>query len=305
MRVLICFVLMCIISLSTVAQDETFPESKMAVVILWHNEQIIGQVLENSDTTLLLLLGGNVKREFEKSDIRFYKILDENDFIIKRKYIFPTSAKTGYFLTTSAFTLGDAGLSINGPYLTYTDAQVRLSKNMDVGFGSILGAPLTTSFKAKFSIGSTIHIGVKTYASWASYFDVYSSMVAGQALFTTGNRERNITFGPGIGMLRIDEDNIGFLFSTFGLKSRISQNLSIVAEGMFGKQTQSRSQFLGVFSGMGGVQYHLGQRNVWSWGIGVSGIQSIQYNFWGIPNSDNQLIPMFYYGFRKTFGSKK
>jgi hypothetical protein len=78
-----------------------------------------------------------------------------------------------------------------------------------------------------------------------------------------------------------------------------------VAEGMFGKQTQSRSQFLGVFTGMGGVQYHLGQRNVWSWGIGVSGIQSIQYNFWGIPNSDNQLIPMFYYGFRKTFGSKK
>ena len=305
MRVSICFVLIHFISLNLVAQDDTFPESKMAVVILRNNEHIIGQVLENSDTKLLLVLRGNEKREFDKTEIRFYKVLDENDIVIKGKYMFPTSAKPGYFLTTNAFTLGNTKLSINGAYLTYTDLQIPISKSMDIGFGGILGAPLTTSFKAKFSIGSTIHMGIKTYASWASYFDIYSSMVAGQALFTTGNRERNITFGPGIGLLRIDEDNIGFLFSTFGLKSRISQKFSIVAEGMYGKGMHPSSQFLGIFSGMGGVQYHIGQRNIWSWGIGLVGAQSIFYNFWGIPTSENEMFPMFYYGFRKIFGAKK
>lgn len=304
MRSVICFCFALLLSQSYCAQEINFPDSKMAVVVLKNYNQIIGEVLENSDTKIILLIRGKEKRMFFKNELRFFKVLNEHDTVIRGKYMFPSQAITGYFLTSNAMTLGKRKLSLNGSYFLYTDAQYSISENVDLGFGSIFGAPLTTTFKAKYSPGTNLHIGVKAYASWLSYFEPSNGLFAGQALITNGSPEKNITIGPGFGVIRADGDNMGILFSTFGLKSRISQKLTLIGEGLFGKQTQSQAQFLGVFSAMGGLQ-HMGKRAIMSYGIGVMGYQFISFNFWGIPNADDELFPLIYFGYRKTFSFKK
>ena len=305
MRSVICFCFALILSQSYCAQEINFPDSKMAVVVLKNYNQIIGEVLENSDTKLILIIRGKEKRTFFKNELRFFKVLNEYDTVIRGKYMFPSQAITGYFLTSSALTLGKRKLSLNGSYFLYTDAQYSISDNMDLGFSSMFGAPLSTTFKAKYSPSSTLHLGVKAYASWSSYIQLSTSIFAGQALITNGSPEKNITIGPGFGVSRVDGDNMGILFSTFGIKSRISQKLTLVGEGLFVKETQSRAQFLGIFSAMGGIQQHIGRRQMMSYGLGVVGYQFISFNFWGIPNSDDELFPMFYFGYRKTFSFKK
>ena len=213
--------------------------------------------------------------------------------------MFPAQSQTHYLYSTSAFTLDDARFAYHNTGL-YSELQIPTSKSMDIGVGTFVGAPITVTVKKRFQIGSSLNVEVKGYAGWASYFYPWAAGFAGQTLITNGSQERNITFGPGIGVGITDDEVIGVLFSTFGLKARINQKYSIVAEGMYFREMET-NYFLGVFTGMIGLHQHSKRNITWSGGLGVGGLQEMNFNFFGTRNLDTQAIPMIYVGFRKVW----
>ncbi len=287
---------------SSFAQDKDFPSSKMAVVVTVSDHHVIGKLIEDNAKQVVLLVNGKERKVFEKSVVSFFKILDQNDLVIGGQYMFPTASQTGYLLTTSAFTLKDAKFSANGAYLTHTDLQLRITENLDAGVGTILGAPLSFSLKARYQLGSSLNIGIKTYSMWGSYFDPNFSINAGQGLITTGTPERNVTIGPGVGVVVLDRHRaVGVVFSTFGLKSRLNQRLTLVAEGIAGRPFQS-GNVIDLFSGQAGLQFHVGRTITWSGGLGVAGFREAAFNYWGRSlGIDTTLFPQFYVGFRKIW----
>lgn len=297
---LIVAVFILLFVMSGNAQTAGFPESKMAVVVEPGNNHTIGELIGEDDQKIVLRVKGKERKEFRKSTLSFYKVLDENDLVLRGEYMFPTSGQTTYLFSTTAFTLEDQRLSINGAYLSYTDVQIPLSTTADLGIGTVLGAPLSITGKKKYALGSSLTVGVKGYGIWGSYIDPGIGLFAGQGLITNGRKERNFTIGPGIGVGVDYRETIGILFSTFGLKSRISQKLSIVADGFFAREFNS-TDLIGVFAAMGGIHYHAGKTMIWSGGIGVIGLQEMTFNFWGTANLDTFAIPMIYIGFRKTW----
>ncbi|MBL4703462.1 MAG: hypothetical protein JKY54_03015 [Flavobacteriales bacterium] len=284
------------------AQNHQFPKSNMAVVVENNNQHTIGSIISNTLDKITLLVNGKDEREFYKSSLKFYKVLDQNDLVLKGKYMFPTTGQTNYLYSSSAYTLDTDRLAYQLSGI-YSEFQIPVSSTIDVGLGTFAGAPLSISVKKRVQIGSSLNIGIKGYAVWASYFEPSVSGFAGQLLVTNGSKERNITIGPGVGVGVADREIIGVLFSTFGLKARISQKYSLVAEGMFGREFES-NYFLGIFSGMVGAHYHTKRNIIWSGGIGTGGFQQINFNFWGKSSLDTTFFPMIYGGFRKTWVKK-
>ncbi len=300
MRKIIVLITLSILTGYASAQNSSFPASKMAIVITKNNTHFIGEILLNNDSIIELKINGIEQKSFKKDLITFYKELNENDLIIKNKYIYPCISNTNYFISTSAFTLENKKISIKSSFLFYNDLQIALTKNIDLGFSTILGAPLTVTIKGKYSFGPSLHAAIKGFASWASYIDVDTELMAFQALLTNGNQEKNISFGPGIGLLKRGDEKIQILFSTFGLKSRVSQKFSLVAEWIFGKEIESNS-LLGIFSGMLGFQHHWKKNIVFSTAIGTIGYQELIYQYRLSPRVENQFGPMGYIGFQKSW----
>lgn len=298
MRYLLILLSLCF-ALQSAAQEKEFSPSQMAVVVLSDKEHVIGKVILNSDYKVVLLVNGKDKREYSKSTIRFFKVLDQNDLIINRKYMFPAKSQTHYLYSTSAFTLDEDRFAFHLTGL-YSELQIPTSKSMDIGIGTFVGAPISLTVKKRFAIGSSLNVALKGYAAWASYFFPSGTGFAGQALITNGSKERNITFGPGIGVGMADGEAIGVLFSSFGVKARINQKYSIVADGMYVREMES-SYFLGIFTGMIGLHKHSKRNITWSSGLGVGGFQEMNFNFWGNRNLETLTIPMIYLGFRKVW----
>ena len=53
----------------------------LAVVIQSDNTHIIGQIIENSDSKIVLLVKGKEQKEFKKSHLRFCKVLDRKSVV--------------------------------------------------------------------------------------------------------------------------------------------------------------------------------------------------------------------------------
>ena len=207
----------------------------------------------------------NEKKEFKKPTQ-----LDSN--------IIPNPDYTSYFLNSTAYTLDKKKIRLSGTDVIFVKASYGITDNTMASVNISVFGTFTGSVKQQINLSDYIKAGVSVTggriiysandgSTNQAYSDSSIYMVGGQAMFTLGDKQDNITIGSGFYYVRSNLDLVGngpeniYINDIYiGFQKQIGKRFYIMGEGMYFVNHQ-------VFTGALGIKFVMGDKMTLNFGI--------------------------------------
>ena len=190
--------------------------------------------------------------------------------------LIPNPDYTAYFLSQTAYTLKKKKIRLSGTDVLFMKGSYGLTDNMMVSLNLSAFGTITASLKQQITLSDAIKVaisgtgGLVFFApgdSLSQRNDTAIYMGGGQAMFTLGDKQDNITAGMGLYYIHSDFDLSGngkkdiLVNNIFvGFQKQLGKKLYIIAEGMYFINYQ-------VFTGAIGVKLVMGDRIALNFGL--------------------------------------
>lgn len=209
-------------------------------------------------------------KENEKKEFKTPTQLDSNT-ILNPDY-------TSYFLNSTAYTLDKKKIRLSGTDVIFIKGSYGISDNTMASVNLSLFGTFTGSVKQQINLSDYIKAGVSVTGGRViyhandgsanqSYSDSSIYIAGGQAMFTLGDRQDNITIGSGFYYIRSNMDLIGngpeniFINDIYiGFQKQLGKRFYIMGEGMYFVNQR-------VFTGALGIKFVMGDRMTLNFGI--------------------------------------
>lgn len=205
----------------------------------------------------------------------------------KKEFIKPTQTDsniivnpdyTSYFLNSTAYTLDKKKIRLSGTDVIFVKASYGITNTTMASVNISLFGTFTGSVKQQINLSDYIKAGVSVTggriiynasdgSANQSYSDSSIYMAGGQAMFTLGDRQDNITIGSGFYYIRSNLDLVGngpeniYLNDIYiGFQKQIGKRFYIMGEGMYFVNQQ-------VFTGALGIKFVMGEKMTLNFGI--------------------------------------
>lgn len=208
--------------------------------------------------------------------LSFFAVAQDEDYVISKpaepeKEIFntiPNPDYTNYLLNSSAYTLKKRDIRISGTDIIYAKGSYGLTDNTMVSVSISLIGTLIGSIKQQININEDVKMGASISVGQLLSVpeDSMIFFAGGQAMFTLGNIQNNITVGTGIYYAKgtfdlINEEREFFLNNVYvATQKQISRRVYLMAEGIYFWNYN-------VFSGAAGFKVTIKKRMSLSFGV--------------------------------------
>lgn len=283
------FIIFCLLASFAAAQDKApdstagqpLPYLQMCEVWLRNGERFKGEVKEDKDSSLVLILKDKQLKRFSKKDI----VRSEYYFGKLRANFSNASAEqhiggSFYGASRNAFLFVPRKAEVNTAFFLLYNYNYNFSKNYSLGITtSLFLTPLMLHAKAHYQLATKAFIGFEAYAGISSIVDPVA-VQCGALKFTLGDYNAHLTVG---GAIAGGDGDLGYAWSIAGSK-RLAGDVYAVAE-------------LASAYAMPGAIFTCGIRTVarprisWLWGIGALVGEAARHSF------TPYVIPFPYFGF--------